>query len=183
MCESAGGRKKRAWLLFAALFIPALFMGGCIDHAVHPFHTEDTLHYDDRLVGRWKDGDGDILTIRRAGDIYRITEKSDSFDIRLLRLDGDLFVEYTDIIEGTRIYVLFAARLTGTEFTVYPMDSDRLRALLAKNPRLIRHRFIDDTVRFTGTTQRLQTFVKNQKDLLFSSSGQTLTKAESTPNP
>ena len=91
-------------ILFCLL---SLILGGCIPLtlSLHPLYTDDTVVYDEKLIGKWMGGD-EIWQFSKAGEKeYELrvlmSEKEGRFEAHLLELEGNMYLDlYPDSNES-----------------------------------------------------------------------------------
>ncbi|MGD8501181.1 MAG: hypothetical protein PVJ86_11070 [Phycisphaerales bacterium] len=159
--------KKTAFYLLAAL------LGGCIP-SLYPLYTDETLIFDERLIGRWV-GEEETWQFSKAGEKEyeaRVLQedKEACFEAHLVKLGGmmylDIFPASNETLES--LPEIYRAHLlpAHTFMRVDQIEPDlQLRwvnagELLEKDPNLLKHEKIDDDrIVLTASTEDIQKFV------------------------
>ncbi len=158
----------------------ALALTGCVVTSVYPFYSEKDVAFEPALVGNWKKADqpDEHWKFERAGgNGYRITsesgDKTNVFQGHVFKLQGQTFLDLTttgwkEDIQPEPVPSHFLARIVQLTPTVKlsAMTYDWLKALLAKEPKALRHIVIetgekpdDRRLVLTADTADLQQFV------------------------
>ncbi len=81
----------------------ALLLSGCVGvKSIQPLYTTETLVSEPALVGAWTDDKGEVtMRVRQKDKDYSVVvrekkKKDEMFQVRLVRIDGDLFADVTD---------------------------------------------------------------------------------------
>ena len=168
------------------LIIAGLLLVGCVP-SLHCLYNEKTLEYDPKLVGCWGEPGDDDEKWSFTGDaekkVYKltITEEKDEIsilDAHLVNLDGKRFLDLTagqdermDQFGGWyRAHLLGAhtflqVHQTDPNLVISVMDPDKTKKLLAEKPQLLKHEIVEDRVVLTASTEQLQAFFKDEKNL------------------
>ena len=80
---------------FIVLVIAAALLSSCLVKSLHPFYTKETLSFNEKLLGKWKDNKGatwEILSFKEAFFQERtIHEKNEKMDIEVsFKIEGEL---------------------------------------------------------------------------------------------
>ena len=156
------------------LFLAGLAMvGGCVP-SLHGIFTDKDGVFEERLLGFWSTEDGEeSWRFTKAGPKKYHTMfidengKSLSFDGRLVRLEGKLFLDlYPD--EQSRpdnafivpAHIFIHIKQIEPTLKMAMMDPNKLKKLLDETPELIRHEKVEDCkVVLTAPTKALQAFL------------------------
>lgn len=167
--------KKIAFYLLAAL------LSGCLP-SLHQLHTDDTLIFEERLVGKWKDEDN-IWEFRKAGEKeyeMRVLDgeaKEGRFEAHLIELEGMMFLDVfpdTEALEDMQEYYLMHILPAHTFMRVAQIDPNlQLRMMnpgavsdiLKDDPTLLKHELVYDDIVLTAPTEQLQKFVVEYADV------------------
>ncbi len=166
-------KAKTAIILF---YIAALIIGGCIP-SLHPLYTDETLIFDEKLIGKWSDeGDDTIWEFRRSGEKkYNVRLSGNGsggrFEGHLVNLDGalflDLYPEKLDIDDGfyeihfVRAHTFLRVSLLDPNLQLAMMKPD----IIEDDPNALRHERTDDNMVLTASTEELQKFmIKHAND-------------------
>lgn len=136
----------RAWST-AATLVCALASAGCLVVSLHPVYDDESIAWDDGLVGTWRDAEDNIdVTIERAE--WR------SYAVRYKHpVDTGAFTAHLTIVGDTRyldlmpergkdygallvpVHAIVRVAREGDTMTVTPLDYDRLSSAFRHQPR------------------------------------------------
>jgi hypothetical protein len=166
----------RSSRLLAAL-IAALLLTGCWMQSLHPIYTDDTVVFEERLVGNWTDGEGGSLRFDRYGaHAYHVTIRSDPDDrpieleAHLTRIDDRLFLDAVlsnldgdveDLVgpHVVPVHWIFLVELRGERLLLSEPRMDRVKTLLQESPELVGHTVVDGRLILTDETAALRGFI------------------------
>ena len=170
---------KRQWL--ALMLGTSVFLGGCVVTSLHPYYTSKDTAYDPSLVGHWtnvQDAKETWTFEKLAEDSYKLSYFSGGADDKtntargyLFKLNDARFLDFVALDQNCDMmpppipshFLLRVYQVTPT-LRMAPINNDWLRALLEKDPRLVRHELIgekdDRRVVFTAETTELQDFLR-----------------------
>ena len=174
--------RKSRWAIGMALALVSVAAGGCDDTgnpfaiSLQPFYTKMDLEADARLIGNWKDTDGDLSFTFEEGKEkeYALVvkeregeqETSGEFEAHLMRLGGwwfiDFFPKYKSgesefyQVHFLRGHSLARLALGQDTMQVAFLDSSWLRARIEEKSIDAQHERADETLLLTGTTEELQ---------------------------
>jgi hypothetical protein len=162
-------------ILFCLL---ALMLGGCIptDISLHPLYTDETLIFDEELIGKWIEKHNEIWQFSRASekeyDLRIVAEgKEGRFEAHLLELEGQ---KYLDLYPNKATLEKMAANdfykmhliPVHTFFRIDQTEPNLLLRwvsvgdILEKDPNLLRHETVNkDQIVLTASTEELQKFI------------------------
>jgi len=177
--------KKLLFYLLAAL------LGGCIPvMSLHPLFTEETLVFEEKLLGTWVDDSNNIWEFKDPNEqekIYKLIfvdneGQKGSFDARLTKLENKLFLdvypseppwdeEDPNKVEWPFNTLFFMPvhtfiKINGIEpqLKLQLTDDDELKKLLKENPNAVEHTSTEDKFVLTASTEELQAFVVKYAD-------------------
>jgi len=170
---SVGGLMLLCWVLFALAML-----SGCVTQSVHPIYSEDTLTFDERLIGTFQQEDG-VWTFTQAGrqsyEAVFVDENgvSASFDVHLARINDTVFLDLhadewpddgSEMLEMTLLplHWFFRVDEIGDSLKISAMNEEWLADYLTDFPELVEHTVVDDRVLLTDRTERLQAFISAQ---------------------
>ncbi len=154
-------------------YLLAFILGGCIP-SLHPLYTPETLIFDEKLIGKWKNGD-ELWQFVQAGEKeyemrFLKDEKEGRFKAHLLQLNEkmflDLFPSSNDSLEN--INELYKTHLIPAHMFMMVGQIDpnlqlawiNIGELLNKDPNLLKHEKLDDDkIVLTASTKDLQKFI------------------------
>lgn len=160
-------------ILFCLL---SLILGGCIPLtlSLHPLYTDDTVVYDEKLIGKWMGGD-EIWQFSKAGEKeYELrvlmSEKEGRFEAHLLELEGNMYLDlYPDSNESLenmnelyKMHLISAHTFLKVEQTEPNLQLRWVFVddILKKDPNLLQHEKVNkDQIILTASTEELQKFV------------------------
>jgi len=168
-------KAKTAIILF---YLAALIVGGCIP-SLHQLYTDETLIFEEKLIGKWTGGDNEIWQFSKANEKeyeLRIVkdEKEGRFEAHLLELDGkmylDLYPGENESMENMNDYYKLHLVAAHT-FLWINLTEPNLRLnwfmhkLLEDDPNLLQHETVNkDQIILTASTEELQRFVIEHAD-------------------
>jgi hypothetical protein len=168
-------KAKTAIILF---YLAALIVGGCIP-SLHPLYTDETLIFEEKLIGKWTGGDNEIWQFSKANEKeyeLRIVkdEKEGRFEAHLLELDGkmylDLYPGENESMENMNDYYKLHLVAAHTFLWINLTEPNLqlnwfMQKLLEDDPNLLRHETINkDQIILTASTEELQRFVIENAD-------------------
>lgn len=156
-----------------------VLLGGCVP-SLHELYTEDTLVFEEKLLGQWIQ-DKEIWDFKKAAEqkTYNVViaqEEEKSVLIgHLVKLDNKL---YLDLYPGEmelgvgdiyKMHLLPAHTFLKVdamepELTMRAMNPETLEKMLKEKPELIKHENIDDRLVLTASPKELQVFLKTYTD-------------------
>lgn len=157
------------WSLMAVALL-----SGCVTQSIQPVYDDDTLLFDERLLGSWTDDEAVwTFTAERASG-YRLEHRDPDVAINasahLARLPGGTFLDIRieedpeDIGDLREVLVLplhtvFRVDEIGDRLVTSSLSWKWLADYLEDHPDEIAHTVVDDRVVFTDTTAALQRFL------------------------
>jgi len=177
--------KKLLFYLLAAL------LGGCVPvMSLHPLFTEETLVFDEKLLGTWVDDSNE--TTWQFGNsnksdkayefIFTDNDGKGSFVALLVKLQKNLFLDiYPDKLpcdekDPNKVEWMYNTlffmpvhtfiKINGIEpeLKLQLTDDDELKKLLKENPNAVEHTSTEDKFVLTASTEELQAFVVKYAD-------------------
>jgi hypothetical protein len=154
-------------------------IAGCLP-SLHPIYTEDTLIFDEGLIGKWLEDDGNIWEFRRTGE--------KEYEMRISGIEKTLFVAHLVDLEGLIVLDLYPGdnktldeiddfykvhlipahtfmkvELYGSKLQLQFVDTDDIANILNNDPNLLEYEMInegedDKKMVLTDTPERLQMF-------------------------
>ena len=172
-------------------YVLAALLGGCIPvMSLHPLFTEETLVFEEKLLGTWVDDSNNIWEFKDPNEqekIYKLIfvdneGQKGSFDARLTKLENKLFLdvypseppwdeEDPSKVEWSFNTLFFMPvhtfiKINGIEpeLKLQLTDDDELKKLLKENPNAVEHTSTKDKFVLTASTEELQAFVVKYAD-------------------
>jgi hypothetical protein len=169
-------KMKTKKVVFCLLAVVVL--GGCFPllSSIHPLYTDDTIVFEERLVGKWADGD-EIWQFNWDGEkAYKLRilegDKEGLFEAHLVQLEDMMFLDvFPDGKTLEDVQPFYAIHLfpmhtfikveqTEPNLVLRMMDPDEVSKLLKNDPNLLKHEVTEnDVLVLTAATQDLQKFV------------------------
>jgi len=162
-------------------YLLAIVLGGCLPLSIHPLYTDDTLVFEEKLVGKWADGDEIWQFTQDSNNSYilRIVDedgKEGYFNAHLVKLENMLFMDIFPDGETLRdtqtfyaihllpMHTFIKVEQTDPNLVLRMMDVDKVSEILKSDPNLLKHELREDeqgedAVILTAATQDLQKFV------------------------
>ena len=161
-------------------YLLAVLLGGCLP-SLHQLYTDETLIFEERLVGKWMEDDSeeddDIWEFRKAGEKeyqMRLLDndgKEGRFEAHLIELEGMMFLDIfpdgealEDMQNFYKTHILGAHTFMKVEqidpnLQLRPMNPDAVSDILKDDPNLLKHEQMDGGIVLTAPTEQLQKFV------------------------
>ena len=157
-------------------YLLAVALGGCLPLSIHPLYTDDTIVFEEKLVGKWADGD-EIWQFSRDGEkAYKLRIVEDGregyFNAHLVQLENMLFLDIIpddktlkDVqpfyqLHLLRTHTFIRIEQTEPNLVMQMMGLDKVKEILRNDPNLLKDEFVeDDGLVLTAATQDLQKFV------------------------
>ncbi len=150
-------------------------LSGCWIVSVHPLYTNDTLTYDERLVGIWNAEDTTLVVLaagdRKYGVQYIDTKHprhTTLLEAQLVKLGDQLYldvypspeVDAGDETHRIAVHSFWKVSLDGDKLILTPINSDWLDKQLEKDAATIRTAPLQRATLLTASTAELQEFVR-----------------------
>ncbi len=193
-------------------YVLAALLGGCIPvMSLHPLFTEETLVFEEKLLGTWVDDSNNIWEFKDPNEqekIYKLIfiddeGKKGSFVVHLVKLENKLFLDVYpseppwDEEDPNKVEwpynTLFLMpvhtfiKINGIEpeLKLQLTDDDELKKLLKENPNAVEHTSTEDKFVLTASTEELQAFVVKYADdsRVFTTEGTLNRKETKSPQP
>ena len=162
-------------------YLLAVVLGGCLPLSIHPLYTDDTLVFEEKLLGKWADGDEIWQFTQDSNNSYilRIVDedgKEGYFNAHLVQLENMLFLDIFPDGETLRdtqtfytihllpMHTFIKVEQTEPNLVLRMMDVDKVSEILKSDPNLLKHELRenegdDNAVILTAATPDLQKFV------------------------
>lgn len=175
-------------LLVGGLFLAVWLLSGCWTLSLHPLCSADTMTFDKRLVGTWKNGRDTAEFAPAGGNKYRIhyTAVSDGkyfpsyindLEACLVKLGDQNYLDVYPPAEGGEdaigahqlsTHSLWQVSLDGDKLFLRPVDFDWLKNMMKEDPKTIGATQVDDDViLLIASTAELQEFVRRHSSHAF----------------
>lgn len=157
-----------------------VLLGGCVP-SLHELYTEDTLVFEEKLLGQWTH-DKEIWNFEKATEdkaynlvIIQEEEQKSVLVGHLVKMDNKLFLDLypgdmeLDVGDFYKMHLLPAHTFLKVdaiepELTIRAMTPETLEQMLKEKPKLIKHEIIDDRLVLTASPKELQAFLKAHAD-------------------
>jgi len=160
----------------AVFYLLAVMLGGCVLPSLHPLYTDEELIFEEKLIGKWSDGN-DIWEFREGeGENYQMRVldgewKEGQFVAHLVKL-GDMF--FLDIFpDGVTlgepqafygfhilpVHTFMKVEQIEPKLQLRAMDYDKVSEMLEEDPNLLKHEVVEDRIVLTASTEQLQEFI------------------------
>jgi hypothetical protein len=162
-------------------YLLAIVLGGCLPLSIHPLYTDETLVFEETLVGKWADGDEIWQFTQDSNNSYKLRivdedGKEGYFNAHLVKLEDMLFLDIFpdgETLEGNQEFYLIhllpmhtflKVEQTEPNLVLRMMDVDEVSEILKSDPNLLKHELRenegdDNAVILTAATPDLQKFV------------------------
>lgn len=165
---------KKLGMLLSAVGMMAL-LSSCLTQSIHPIYSDDTLVFDERLIGSFEDDEGVWTFSRDGNDSYTAVHVDDNglvgeFEVHLAEINGALILdvypkewpdEASEMLSNflIRVHCFFRVDAIDDVLTIAAMDSDWVEDHLKAFPGTLAYTLVDDAVVLIAETERLQAFV------------------------
>ena len=165
----------------AGLGVAALLLAACVP-SVNPFYTDDDIEFLPALLGEWVE-DADVWAFERLEDLpaYGLTVTTDGktglFLATLFSVGDDRFLDITpfdveyadevaDLVKAAMIsgHLAMHVRAVEPRLELNVMNPDWVEEYVEESPRAVEHRRDGDRIILTGTTRKLQRFLRRHVD-------------------
>jgi hypothetical protein len=161
-----------------------LLLSGCLP-SLHQLYTDETLIFEEGLVGKWRTDGDDIWQFRRAEEkgyelrIYETQEECGRFEAHLVEIDGRMFLDlYPDDEAISDLDDFYALHLLPVHtfikvnqilptLQLHMMDPGKVEEMLKNDPNAVKHEIADESIVLTATTEQLQAFLVTHVETLF----------------
>jgi hypothetical protein len=182
MKDTCGQPRRGRWAIGIAFALVSVAAAGCDDGgnpfavSLQPFYTKADLEADPRLVGTWRDKEGDVSFTFEAGaeKEYSLVvkeregeqETSGEFEVHLLRLGGSWFIDFfpknnSGEDEFHRVHFFRGHSIARVELRQDSMEmaflnANWLSARIEEKTIDTPHEKADGSLLLTGTTEEVQ---------------------------
>lgn len=168
---------RSSLLSVVGLGLAVTLLSGCWIVSVHPLYTDDTLAYDERLVGIWN-ADGATLVVLAAGDKKYGVQYTDTsppirkttlLEAQLVKLGDQLYLDVypspevdagDEAAHRIAVHSFWRVSLDADKLNLTPIDSDWLDKQLEKDAATIRTAPLRRATLLTASTAELQEFIR-----------------------
>ena len=156
----------------AIFYLLALMLGGCVIPSLYPLYTDETLIFEEKLVGKWVGDGGDIWKFEKSSENeYKMTITGEGqFIVHLVELEEmlflDLFPDDPDLEQGDfykchllPVHTFMKVDQIDPNLQLRVMNPEEVSKMLEEDPNLLKHEGVDDGIVLTASTKQLQEFV------------------------
>jgi len=165
-------------------YLLVLLLAGCLP-SLHQLYTDETLVFEEGLVGKWRADESGTWQFRQAGEkeyelrIYETEEELGRFEAHLVKIKGMMFLdlypdsEFVKDLDDFYKWHLLAVHTFMKVDSIEPslrlriIDFDKVEDILEDNPDAIKHEVVDERIVLTAKTGQLQEFVVAHVDTIF----------------
>ena len=167
---------------FCTAILLALFFYGCLPSSLHPLYTDDTVVFDDQLLGKWYGEDGGSWSFTKSKDddqayTLRIVEPSGKqglLDVHLVQLGQHHFIdlypgENMDLENTAETYRM--NMVSAHTFMKLQLNDPNLllqwgclNEVLEDDPNLLKHEKVEDSIVITAQPKDLQRVILDHLD-------------------
>ena len=165
-------------------YLLVLLLAGCLP-SLHQLYTDETLVFEEGLVGKWRTDESGTWQFRQAGEkeyelkIYETEEELGRFKAHLVKIKGMMFLDLypdsehiNDLDDFYKLHLLAVHTFMKVD-SIEPslrlriIDYDEVTDILEDDPDAIKHEVVDERIVLTATTEQLQEFVVEHVDTIF----------------
>ncbi len=160
---------------------------GCVP-SIHQLFTDETLTFDEALVGIWKEDDNTWQFEKESDNSYKMTLTDDkgkrgTFETHMVEIGDRRYLDLYPMgpeLRGNDFYKIHLipahtfmwVKQIEPLLQLSPMRPRDIQRFIGKNPTAIKHEFIKDRVVLTADPIELQALVKKHHDDLFGEPGE-----------
>lgn len=156
----------------AVFYLLAVMLGGCIVPSLYPLYTDETLIFEEKLLGKWVEEDGSIWKFEKSSENeYKMTITGEGqFIVHLVELEDmlflDLFPDDPHLEQGDfykchlfPVHTFMKVDQIDPNLQLRVMNPGEVSKMLKEDPNLLKHEVVDDSIVLTASTKQLQEFV------------------------
>ncbi len=156
----------------AVFYLLALMLGGCVIQSLYPLYTDETLIFEEKLVGKWVEDDGTVWKFEKSSENeYKMTITGEGqFIVHLVELEDmlflDLFPDEPHLEQGDfykchllPVHTFMKVDQIDPNLQLRVMSPEGVSEILKEDPNLLKHEGVDDGIVLTASTNQLQEFV------------------------
>ena len=177
-------KPRPSFLLVGGTLLAGLLLSGCWTISVHPLYSEETLIFDEQLLGTWTNEEATAEFTQASGKRYRIrySEKNESsiLEAGLVQLGEQRYLDVYPprdaepdsavAVHRLSAHSFWKVSVKGDQMRLRPMDFNWLSDLISQDPKAIASvRVEKDLILLTATTAQLQEFVRRHSEPAFKS--------------
>jgi len=165
-------------ITLAVLISGMMILSGCIPASFNPIFHDDDIIYDEVLLGRWGEVEGEDKWVFTAHeeDAYRLAfydvedPGAGEFIVHLGKIGDNMFMDVYPDIEKMGINDFFMMHMAPLHsfyhvvqlepnLIVVGMDYEWLEVYLSDNPDALEHMYVDERLIITAETDDIQAFL------------------------
>jgi len=158
------------------LYLLVLLLSGCLP-SLHQLYTDETLVFEEGLIGKWRADEDDIWQFRKAGEkeyelrIYDMEKECGRFEAHLVKIKDMMFLDLypdseqiNDLDDFYKLHLMAVHTFMKVDridpnLQLRIIDYDEVEDMLEDNPDALKHEVVDERIVLTATTEQLQEFV------------------------
>ncbi len=168
--------KKFTQILCLGLILAAT---ACVP-SLHPLFTEDSLIFEESLVGTWEEDDNIWQFRKSSSRSYKLIMtdaegRKGEFETHLVKIGEHRYLDLYPVEPDLEENDFYKMHLLPTHTFMWvkqiepnlqlsPMGPGAIKELVSQYPEAVKHEIVQDTVVLTAHTQELQAFVKKFHD-------------------
>jgi len=172
-------KSRPSLLLVTGALLCGVLLSGCWIISYQPLFSDDTLTYDESLLGTWKNEDATAVFMpagdKKYGIQYTEDSKTSLLEARLVKLGEQRYLDVypprdtgATAVHRVDAHSFWKVSLEGDKLRLTLMDFDWLHALLEKDPKAISAARVDkDLILLTASSAELQEFVRRHSEQAF----------------
>jgi len=172
-------------------YLLAVLLGGCVPvMSLHPLYTEETIVFEEKLLGTWVDDSNNIWEFKCPNEpektykLFIVDNEGEKglFDVHLTKLQNKLFLDIypgeppwgkedpNKLIWPYNTFFLIPVhtfiKIDGIEpdLKLQLTDDEDMKKLLDEDPNAVKHESVEDGFVLTASTKELQAFVFKYAD-------------------
>lgn len=165
-------------------YLLVLLLSGCLP-SLYQLYTDETLVFEEGLIGKWRTDEDDIWQFRKAGEkkyelrIYDMEEECVRFEVHLVKIKGMMFLDLypdgeqiNDLDDFYKMHLVAVHTFMKVDridpnLQLRIIDYDEVEDMLEDNPDALKHEVVDERIVLTATTEQLQEFVVAHVETIF----------------
>lgn len=165
-------------------YLLVLLLTGCLP-SLHQLYTDETLVFEEGLIGKWRADEDDIWQFRKAGEkeyelrIYDTEKECGRFEAHLVKIKDMMFLDLypdsehiKDLDDFYKLHLLPVHTFMKVDridpnLQLRLIDYDTVASMLEDNPDALKHEVVDERIVLTASTEQLQEFVIAHVETIF----------------
>jgi len=165
-------------------YLLVLLLSGCLP-SLHQLYTDETLVFEEGLIGKWRTDEDDIWQFRKAREkeyelrIYDMEEELGRLEAHLVKIKDMMFLdlypdsEYIKYLDDfyklhfLPVHTFMKVDRIDPNLQLRMIDYDEVEDMLEDDPDALKHEIVNDRIVLTATTEQLQEFVIAHVETIF----------------